>query len=372
MTEVISLAFRRSSRYRLEPFDQIAPSTSTYLVKGLYPRRGIAFIAGASKAGKTFVTLDHTLRIACGSTVMSRKAKHMGIVYVAAEDPEGCRLRLAAWKKRFPRESYTPFVLIGQPVDLKDPGSVDDLQGAIRDAAASFDDNGFELGAIVFDTLARCLPGADENSSADMGHALSAIEAFGNMFDCLAMVVAHHGKNAASGIRGWSGLGAAADAVVTVVRDEETRERTLTLDKVKNGPDGESIAFSLLPAPLGIFDEDGEEVWSCTVNYDGIADKVIKPARRVALKPYEEVMLSAIRWTTDNGPSQDVPTSIAGVRLGTRAVRRTDVYSRLEALPFAEEGETAAAFQKRRSRAIAGLAAARRIRSEGDLMWLIT
>ena len=371
MSDVVHLAFQRRSRYRVEPFENIKPSTSAYLVKGIYPSKGLAFITGQSKAGKTFVTIDHTLKVSSGASVMGRKAKHAGIIYVAAEDPEGCRSRIEAWKKRFPRESYTPFALIGQPVDLNNDDSVDDLKGAIRDAVAVFEENGFALGGIVFDTLARCVPGADENSSADMGRALQAIENFANTFDCLAMIVAHHGKNASAGIRGWSGLIGAADAIVTVVRDDETKERTITLDKVKNGPDGDCIAFSLLPAPIGIFDEDGEEVWSCTVNYEGMADKVAKPPRRVALKPQEEIMLSAVRWVTDNGSTQDVPMNVSGARAGTKAVRTADVYARAEAAGMSSEGETYDAFKKRRRRALEALVAAKRIRMEGDLIWLI-
>lgn len=373
MTEVISLAFDRRTRYRVERFDEIKPSTTPYLVHGLYPRRGVAFVAGQSKAGKTFITLDHVLRIASGSTVMSRKAKHMAVIYIAAEDPDGCRQRIEAWKKRWPRQSYTPFALIGQPVDLNDGSSVDDLHGAIRDAVEEFSENGFALGAIVFDTLARCLPGADENSGADMGRALQAIEGFGNTFECLTIVVAHHGKaGAGAGIRGWSGMGAAADAVITVVRDDETKERTLTLDKVKNGPDGDRIAFSLKPAPLGLYDEDGEEIWSCTVNYEGAVDKIAPSPRRVALKPQEEIMLSAIRWVTDNGATQEVPMTVVGARPGTKAVRVSDVYDRAQVSGMTDEGETYEAFKKRRRRALEGLVSHKRIRMEGDLAWLVS
>jgi hypothetical protein len=363
--------FERRSRYRVERFDEIVASSSPQLVKGMLPMRGLAFYAGASKAGKTFVCLDHMLKIASGASVMGRKAKQRGIIYVAAEDPDGCRARVHAWKKKYPRESYTPFVLIGQRTDLNDPGSVDDLKGAIRDAVAEFAEMDFLLGAIVFDTMAQCLPGADENSSADMGGALGVIQGFGEEFATLAVVVAHHGKNAQAGIRGWSGMGAAADAVITVVRDEETKERTLTLDKVKNGPDGDCIAFSLDRAPIGVFDEDGEEIWSCTVTYEGLAERVSKSPKVVALKPAEELMLSAVRWVTDNGSTQDAPMSIAGVRPGTKAVRTEDVYSRVADAGLKGEGETHEAYRKRRRRALEALAAAKRIRIEGDLLWLV-
>lgn len=371
MTVTPFRVFDRRSRYRVEPFEAISASSSPQLVKGMLPMRGLAFYAGASKAGKTFVALDHMLKIASGASVMGRRAKQSGVVYVAAEDPDGCRARIHAWKRKNPRESYTPFVLIGQRVDLNDPASVDDLKGAIRDASTEFDDNGFALGAIVFDTMAQCLPGADENSSADMGGALGVIQGFGEEFSTLAVVVAHHGKNAQAGIRGWSGMGAAADAVITVVRDEETKERTLTLDKVKNGPDGDCIAFSLLPSPLGVIDEDGEEMWSCTVSYDGLADRVKSPVKAKALTPPEEIVLTAIRWLTDNGSTQDPPVTALGVREGTKAVRRRDVSERAKVGGLWDEGDKDDAYRQRVHRSLMGLQMKRRIRVEGDLAWLV-
>lgn len=371
MTEQSNLVvFQRRTRYRLERFDDIKFSTQSYLVKDLLPRRGLAFYSGQSKAGKTFVCLDHCLKIASGAKVMGRKAKHMGIVYVAAEDPDGVRMRIDGWRQKYPRGSTTPFILIGQRVDLMDDASVDDLKGAIRDAVAQFDDDGFDLGAIVFDTLAQCIPGADENSSGDMGRALQVVQDFGDTFNTLSVVVAHHGKNAAAGIRGWSGLGAAADAVITVTRDEATKERTLTLDKVKNGKDGDVIAFTLAARVIGQ-DEDGDDIWTCTVNYEGPADKVPKSPRVVALKPAEEMLLSAVKWVVDNGSTQTPPATALGVREGTRAVRKQDVYARAADMGLTDDGEKYEAYKKRRQRALEALSAAKRVRIEGDLLWLI-
>lgn len=375
MTEPIPFrVIQRKPRFTVQLFNEIVPSTSTYLTKGLYPRRGVAFISGQSKAGKTFVVLDHCLKITCGATIMGRRTKHMAVIYIAAEDPEGCRARVEAWRKRYPRASdrYTPFALFDGAVDLNDADAVDDLRAQLSEIVAAFEREGFDLGAIVFDTLAQCVPGADENSSADMGGALKVIQSIQREFDCLAMVVAHHGKNDALGIRGWSGLIGAADAIVSVKRDEVTPDyRTITLEKVKNGKDGEVIAFSLKAAPIGLIDEDGEEVWSCTVQYDGTADQVSKPTRRVALSPDDEIMLTAIRWVTDNGATQEPPATALGVRQGTKAVRRADVYARAATLGFADEGETEAAFMKRRSRALKSLVTKSRTRMEGDLIWLL-
>ncbi len=366
------LVFSRRSRYRLEPYTDILPSTSSYLVKGMLPTTGIAFYAGASKAGKTFICLDHCLKLASGANVMGRRAKQVGVVYVAAEDPEGCRARITAWRTANPRESATPFILIGQPVDLNDADKVDDLKAAIRDASEAFDDMGFRLGMIVFDTLARCLPGGDENNSADMSRVLQTIETFGTDFECLTTIVAHHGKaGTSSGIRGWSGMTGAADAILTVERDEETQIRTVKLDKVKNGPDGDVVQFTLKRVLTGLIDEDGEESWSCVVTYDGPADVVSKPRRAVALTPEQEIMLTAIRYVVDNGATQAPPPSALGVREGTRAVRRSDVAERAKVIGLVSDEDKPDAARQRLHRALMGLQSKQRLRVEGDLIWMV-
>ena len=375
MTEPIPFrVIAQRPRFRVEPFSQIVPATSTYITKGLLPRRGLAFMSGQSKAGKTFVSIDQTLKVACGATVMGRRTKQMGVIYIAAEDPDGCRTRIEAWKKRYPRDPsrYTPFSLFDGPVDLNDTTAMEDLRAAIRDQVAAFEDNGFDLGIIVFDTLAQCVPGADENSSADMGQALKTIQAVSRDFDCLAMVIAHHGKNDSLGIRGWSGLIGAADAIITIKRDEEVPDqRTITLDKVKNGKDGDIIAFSLQAAPIGLIDEDGDEVWSCTVSYDGAADTVTPAKRMKSLTDAEVIMLEAVRYVVDNGSTQEPPPTAMGVRQGTKAVRRKDAAARAEVIGLMVEGEKDDAWRQRVHRSLAGLKAKKRIRIEGDLLWLI-
>jgi hypothetical protein len=147
--------------------------------------------------------------------------------------------------------------------------------------------------------------------------------------------------------------------------------RTITLDKVKNGKDGDIIAFSLLPAPIGLIDEDGDEVWSCTVNYEGEADRLTPVKRNKALNDHESATLEAVRWVIDNGSTQDPPPNAMGVRPGTKCVRRKDVSDRAEVIGLKVEGEKDAAYRQRLHRSLLGLKTKRRTRMEGDLIWLI-
>lgn len=367
------LQFQRVRPFRSIPFEEIQPSTSSYILKGVLPARGTAFIVGQSKAGKTFITIDWALRLAAGApSIMGRKAKQVGVAYIAAEDPEGVKTRIEAWRHKWPRGSYTPFRLITQAPNLLDEESIEELQGELDDIAADFEAQGHKLGLIVFDTFSRCIPGAEENSSERMSLAVGSLDKIGRDSDALALVVAHHGKAGdAKGIRGWSGLDAASDATVTVERDEVTPEiRKITFSKVKNGQDGDVVTFGLERQNIGLVDEDGDEIWSCVVRYDGApAATGAKTPRRKALSASAEIVLTQLGRLIDRGVCQDPPVMVDGVRPGTKAVRRSDLSLECATSGLQYDGETPAAYRQRFGRAINELQAAKRIRVEGDAIW---
>jgi len=368
------IQFERQRPFRSIPFAEIKPSTHAYLIKGILPARGTGFLVGASKAGKTFVAIDWALRIACGAaTVMGRKAKQVGVVYIGAEDPGGVKARLEAWRRKWPRQSYTPFHLIEAAPNLLDEDSVQALQAEIDDIALTFQAEGHTLGLIVFDTLSRCIAGAEENSSERMSLAVQALDKVGRDSQALSLVVAHHGKDSTRGIRGWSGLDAASDATVTVERDEVTPElRRLTLSKVKNGADGDVVNFSLERQDIGLVDEDGEDIWSCIVRYEQApSGPAPKTARRKALSPQAEIVLAELGKLIDRGICQDPPASADGVRPGTKAVRRADLSLESATSGLHYDGEAQNAYRQRFGRALNELQRAKRVRVEGDAIWPI-
>ena len=88
--------------------------------------------------------------------------------------------------------------------------------------------------------MAQVTPGANENSSEDVGLALGNARALEMATEALIMMVDHSGKDASKGVRGWSGKRAAADAEHEVLKYENgTREIRVT--KMKDGDDEESL-----------------------------------------------------------------------------------------------------------------------------------
>ena len=204
-----------------------------------------------------------------------------------------------------------------------------------------------------------------------MSRAFAAIEHLQRATGVLVMVIAHFGKSGAErGIRGWSGFDANSDATITLERDVEDPDlRTITFAKVKNGVDGGKLSFRLETVGLGIFDEDGDEIASCVPVYEPTPEGL--GARRTrALTAPEQVVFGAIRHVTDNGKTHPVPASADGAKPWQKAVTREDVRARAITAGLAGDDKPGTV-RTRFSRALEGLSASRKVRVDGDLIWLL-
>lgn len=247
----------------------VRPREGSWIVKGLVPDSGLVSIHGPSRACKTFLALEWVLRIAAGEDVLGFKTRRVGVAYVAAEAANGVRKRIRAWVQENDfDDEFLPFGLIGRGVDLSAPENedVDELIELLRAEQIVFRERGEPLGIVCIDTLARVTPGADENSSADMGAALAALERIGEALGVVVVVIHHTGKDATKGARGHSSFFAALDTAIELTHDEETGVRSLKVAKQKDDEDGRSWSFRLKPVTIGA-DADGEEITSCVIEY---------------------------------------------------------------------------------------------------------
>lgn len=362
----------RKSRYVFENFADLHPKPSPWLVKGVLPTRGVAFIVGQSKAGKSFLAIDLMSSLAAGfQTVLGRRASPCGVVYIAAEDADGCRGRVAAWRKNYGVEDRIPFELVAQGPDLLNKGQAADLQASLVEASGRFRQQGTRLGVVVLDTLSKTIPGVDENSSTDMSSAFAVIEELARSIDALVLVIAHFGKSGGDkGIRGWSGLDANSDATITLEREpDDPSLRTLTIAKVKNGVDGGRLAFRLKTVGLGILDEDGDELSSCVPVYEEARERAKR--RPSPMPDPQRSVLAAIEFVTAHGRTHPLTIDRDGVNRRINAVSRDDVRARADANGLANENEKPTTVRQRFGRALEGLAACGRICTEGSFVWLI-
>ncbi|MBX9746448.1 MAG: helicase RepA family protein [Hyphomonadaceae bacterium] len=361
----------------LEWCEDAKPQEGSWLIKGLLPSSGLACFYGPSRAGKSFLALEWFLRLAHGDDILGCKSQRTGVCYVGAEAANGIRKRIAAWIQENGREDdAAPFALIGRGVDFSNPEApdVEELIELLRDAADAFnEERGAPLGVVVIDTLARATPGADENSSADMGAVLAAMERIGEALGVLVVLIHHTGKDATRGARGHSSLFAALDTAIELSHDEEAGTRSLKLAKQKDDEDGRSWGFRLKPVTIGM-DGDGDPVTSCVIEYTDAPEAKSKSRRSPVQASSERIVLDALKAVLSTAGAR--PPGCVPCAAGTYAAPLELVRQRAFKTGLSQEGETPAAKRTRWNRALEKLAGAGTVkvwRSDGEMedwLWL--
>jgi len=223
------------------------------------PKAELAVLFGESGSGKSFLALDLAVDIAMGTSWRGRVTRRGRVVYVAAEGAGGFRNRLKALAM------HRCLDLDQIPVGIiSDAPNMMEKADALEVAKAIVASGGADL--VIIDTWAQVTPGANENSGEDMGRALAHCKGIHRATGALVMLVHHSGKDSSKGARGWSGLRAAADVELEVLRNENARSVTVT--KLKDGEDGAELGFRLESVVLGL-DEDQEEITSLVVEHTG-------------------------------------------------------------------------------------------------------
>lgn len=245
------------SNYRLRTAEELAAhKPMEWLVRGIFPKTGIAAIYGPSRSGKSFLALDLAAAIASEMPEwFGRKIQSVPVTYVGLEGESGLSLRLRAWSKHHGEQAPSKLKFITQGLNLR---SQDDINALGAEIVSS----GHGGGVTIIDTLARASGGADENSSSHMGELIDGASQLHQMTAGLVILVHHTGKNQQAGLRGHSSLLGALDGAIELDRD--SNQRRWSIAKVKDEADGLSFGFGLLTVELGR-DEDDEPITSCIV-----------------------------------------------------------------------------------------------------------
>lgn len=298
------------SKFKVIPAVEFAMSGSSpkWLIKNLIPEKAIVSVFGASQTGKTFAVFDMIASIARGVPWRESKTRQGTVVYVCAEGEHFFKNRIRAYLTVHDLQELKVFVVPAQPNLMKE-SEVRSLVEAIRIACG-------DLCLVVVDTYAACMVG-DENSGSDVGKVLSGCKLMRDELNASVVMVHHSGKDASKGARGWSGLKAAVDSELQVVR--EGKLHAVTVTKQKDGPDGGQYGFSLKSVDLGV-DDDGDTISSCVVEHTNVLPLLpVEPGQRV--NPKEAATFTAISMyfeDFDMYPTVDQLVSYVGDREGCR------------------------------------------------------
>lgn len=239
----------------LTPAELVNRPPIPWRVRGLLPESGLAAIYGPPKCGKSFLALDAIGAIAEGREWFGHAVTApCPAIYVGLEGEAGIAQRIRAYVARHGTPEALRVILPGV-FDLR---YSDDRAGLVEAITAA----GMAGGVLVLDTLNRAAPGADENSSVDMGQLISGMKTLQAELGGLVLAVHHSGKDPLKGMRGHSSLLGALDAVIEVTRTDDRRE--WRVPAAKDSEDGESHPFRLDVVELGE-DAEGWSITSCVV-----------------------------------------------------------------------------------------------------------
>lgn len=324
---------------------------TSWWIKGILPQNSFSVAYGPPGSGKSFFVLDMAASIARGKSWRERIVRQTNVVYVAAEGVAGFRNRVLAYAEHEKIHlSDLPVYVCESRLDLRE----DWLQLAERINAIG------NVGLVIVDTLAAVTPGMDENSSGDMGRAADACQKIREATGASVLLVHHTNKQGE--MRGWSGLEGNVDTKIGISRNGDSRKASI--DKQKDGLDGEAFDFQLKPVELGT-DEDGDPVTSCVVQFD---ENAPMPDRSSRLTAGSKIGLDALREVI--GAKGKPMGGSSSIPRGVRAVEEDD-WRRQFYLRYGSEDDAPATKSKAFRRAKQDLIARNLVMMSAPFVWVV-
>lgn len=224
--------------------DIVAAVEPPWLIDRLLPARGLGVAYGLPKTGKSFLFADAMFHVAWGRAWAGREVLSGSVVYFCGEGLSGFKRRLVAFREHYGVTGQgLPFGLIPAAPNLgREHG--DDLK-VIDTLRAWLKTGRPPLRAIVIDTMARAMPGLDDNLARDMGVLIDNCERIATAFGCIVILIHHAGKDADKGPRGSIALPGALDVLWKVEKTETGNLATIVA--MRDGEEGLSWRFRIVP-----------------------------------------------------------------------------------------------------------------------------
>lgn len=288
---------KKKSVFELVKYGDTEVKPTPWLIKNIFEADSTSCVFGASGSGKSYLALDVSCCVASGIDFFGNKVKHQGsVAYIAGEGFHGLSKRVRAWeiKNETPLKS-APLYISRSSARLCDDAFMVEVEKTIAEVAEVEG----TLALVVIDTWARNIAG-DENDSSDSSKAISALDSIRGKYGCAMIVVHHTGVGATDRARGSSVLKASLDAEYIVTKDKDIM--ALTSTKMKDNPPPPPLFFDFQYVDLGIFDEDGDPVYSSVLSQCVQPDEISSPGKGKVQAEIEKLLIG----NKDGIPKKDL------------------------------------------------------------------
>jgi KaiC/GvpD/RAD55 family RecA-like ATPase len=230
--------------YRKSDLKALPPAE--FIIEGLIQRYGSNYITGWPGCGKSFYIIGACIAISTGQDhFLGRKVNvHGPIVYVTTEGIHDHYTRMRAYEIEHgvvvDEERY---IVIPDAMNLLESGDRIRLLKTIDWEIKRMKEPPV---FVVFDTVSRVIPGADENNQKEMSLFVKSENEVQQIFNTTTGL-AHHLSRAGNGnMRGSTVLEGSADTIIVLERESGAETGIIKAAKMKSAPDGWEMEFRLV------------------------------------------------------------------------------------------------------------------------------
>ena len=240
-------------RFNFQPISKLVqqhPGNRAWWIRGYIPANSVVLVYGDPACGKTTIVSNITMRVASETDWCGIPTKQGSVLYVAAEDFYGARLRIEAAfdQQGIPADRVD---VLDAAVVIADENDVDALIEYIKSLPEP-------PALLVVDTLALSMGKFSENN--DMQLFCNGATRIKRETGLTVIVIHHCGHGDKGRSRGGSQLPANADAIFAVERREDIC--VMTCQKMKNGKEPPALAWRMETQKTKWLDEDGAPITS--------------------------------------------------------------------------------------------------------------
>ena len=211
----------KERRYQLQPLSYFKnkPKRNWEVDQMVYDR-GSSIFVGAHGSGKSTLVLDMFLSCACDVHFINKATKPAFLVWIAGESSDELYPRIAAFLAchDIPEDQLKNFLALDNCMPFN---NVAEVQAFMEQVGEQLEEIGVTSEThslvFVFDTYAKCTPGADENNTQETKAITASIDGICKMFNAHVSIIHHN--NAQGKIRGNTALAASVDTVWNVSKE---------------------------------------------------------------------------------------------------------------------------------------------------------